>query len=76
VVAKIANLGHGGDRCSEQAANLPLISQEQAAAKLSVSARSVRDAVKVTKGAVPELKAAVERGDVAVSAAAAVSTLP
>jgi hypothetical protein len=33
VAAKLANMPHGGDRKSDQAANLPLVSQSTAAAE-------------------------------------------
>jgi DNA-binding transcriptional regulator YdaS (Cro superfamily) len=67
---------HGGDRRSEQAANLPVPTQAEAAERLNVSERSVRDAVKVRDHGAPELVAAVERGDVPVSRAAKIADLP
>lgn len=89
VAARIANLYHGGDRRSDQAANLPLeaqaadasdkqppagvvapVSQDQAAQMLNVSPRLLRAAKSVQERAVPELRRAVERGQIAVSAAA------
>lgn len=80
VAAKLANMGHGGDRKSDQAANLPddraPISQAQAAEMLNVSERSVRTAKTVIEHGAPELVAAVESGAVSVSAAAAVTELP
>lgn len=80
VAAKLANMGHGGDRKSDQAANLPddpaPVSQAQAAELLNVSERSVRTAKAVMEQGAPELVAAVEKGEVSVSAAAAVSELP
>ncbi len=44
VAAKLANMEQGGDRRSDQAANLPLdaISQPEAAAMLSVSTRAIQ----------------------------------
>lgn len=51
-------------------------SSEEAAALVGVSARLVDDAVKVLREGVPELAAAVDAGEVSVSAAAAVATLP
>jgi phage N-6-adenine-methyltransferase len=51
-------------------------SQAEAADMLGVSTRSVAAAAKVRSEAIPELVAAVERGEVAVSAAAQVATLP
>ncbi len=76
VGAKIANLTHGGDRVSEQAANLPVATQAEAAEMLNVSERTVRAAVKVKDEGAPELVRAVESGRVSVSAAADVATLP
>ncbi len=45
VAEKLATMQRGGDRKSDQAANLPndLVTQEQAAAMLTVSPRSVRE---------------------------------
>lgn len=76
VAAKLANMGHGGDRRSDQAANLPVVSQASAADMLNVSERSVRAAAKVQQSGVPELAAALDAGGVSVSAAAAVAALP
>lgn len=76
VAAALAKLTHGGDRRSDQAANLPLETQASAAEKLSVAERSVRAAKKVIEDGVPELKEAVEQGKVSVSAAAEVAELP
>lgn len=75
VGSKIAKLKHGGDRKSDQAANLP-VSQSKAAEAMNVGERSVRDAKHVIDQGVPELIEAVESGDVAVSAAAEVAKLP
>ena len=46
------------------------VSQSEAAERLNVSPRSVADAAKVIKNAVPEVVAAVESGRLAISAAA------
>lgn len=74
VAAKIANLRDGQRATS---ANLPTsdppVSQPDAAKLLNVSERTVRTARKVADHAIPELRAAVERGEVAVSAAAEVA---
>lgn len=51
-------------------------SAEHAAEKFNESRATVERAVKVVKDGVPELVKAVERGDVSVSAAADVATLP
>jgi ParB-like chromosome segregation protein Spo0J len=76
IAARLATIAHGGDRRSEQAANLPVPTQAEAAERLNVSERSVRDAVKVRDHGAPELVAAVERGDVPVSKAARIASLP
>ena len=51
-------------------------SRAVAAEKFNVSERTVSNSVKVVKDGAPELVAAVERGEVSVSAAADVATLP
>lgn len=71
VAAKIANLGHGGDRKQDQGANLrldPVVQQTEAAALLNVSRRSVQAAKKVEK-ADPALFEKVRTGEVSVSKA-------
>jgi hypothetical protein len=74
--AKLATIGHGGDRRSDQAANWPLVTQAAAAEFLSVRERSVRRAREVLDHGSPELVSAVERGTVSISAAAKVASLP
>lgn len=81
VAAKLANIGHGGAERFSQDANLHLgeaapVSLGQAAEMLAVSRRSVATAKTVLDHGAPELMAAVDRGEIAVSAAAAVSELP
>lgn len=85
VAAKLANMRHGGDRTvrDDQEANLPLdtataapVTNAAAAAMLNVSERSVRSARKVHEKGSPELVAAVDAGEVSVSAAADVAELP
>jgi ParB-like chromosome segregation protein Spo0J len=76
VAAALAKLPHGGDRRSDQAANLPLETQSAAASLLNVGERSVRAAKTVIEEGVPELKEAVERGEVSVAAAEKVAKLP
>lgn len=77
VAAKIAKLPHGGDRRSDQAADLPLgPTQAQAAETMNVGERSVRAAKSVIDHGAPELAQAVETGQVSVSAAAEVAKLP
>jgi len=75
VAAKLEQFEHGGDRKSDQDANLHL-DREGAASLLSVSERTVASAAKVLDQGAPELVQAVERGDVSVSAAAEVASLP
>ena len=55
---------------------LPAKSQSEAAAQLNVGVASVKRARKVQEQAVPAIVAAVERGDITVSAAANVASLP
>lgn len=76
VAAKIANATHGGDRRSNQAASLPVVTQADAAELLNVSERGVRTAKQLLDHGAPELVDAVESGRVSVSAAADVSELP
>jgi len=63
VAAKLANINHGGDRKSldYQAANLPDVSQQEAAQMLNVSERSLRTAKKVEQNAIPEI---IEKVDI------------
>jgi ParB-like chromosome segregation protein Spo0J len=78
IAAKIANMSHGGDRKSDQAAALPLVSQAEAGKRADVSERSVRDAVKVIAKAEPEVATAVGQGEgkIPVSAAAKIAAHP
>lgn len=78
VAAKVAGLGHGGDRVSEQGAKMRLAvpTQDQAAAMLNVGKRSVQHARVVQDHGTPELAQAVEQGKVAVSTAATLVELP
>lgn len=57
-------------RFDPEAANLPVPTQAQAAEQLGVSERSVRHACAVLERGVPELVAAIDRGELAVSAGA------
>jgi hypothetical protein len=75
VAAKIANMKHGGDRKSDQDANLQ-VDRATAAKMVNVSERSVANGAKVQAEGTPELVKAVEQGEVAVSTAAAVTELP
>jgi ParB-like chromosome segregation protein Spo0J len=75
VAAKIANMRQGERTDLEPSANLPKVGQAAAADLLNVSTRSVTNATKVFADGAPELVNAVERGEVAVSAAAIVAEL-
>ncbi|MBR0871168.1 hypothetical protein JQ633_12420 [Bradyrhizobium tropiciagri] len=54
----------------------PAVSQSEAAGILNVSHRSVKTAAKVQREAIPEVVEAVDRGEVAVSAAAEIAERP
>lgn len=54
----------------------PAVSQAEAADILNVSHRSVKTAAKVQREAIPEVVEAVEKGELAVSAAAEIAALP
>jgi N6-adenosine-specific RNA methylase IME4 len=72
VAAKIATL-RDGQRQVGKFADVP--TQGRAASLLNVSERTVRHARDVVEHGVPELRQAVERGEVSVSAAADVATM-
>lgn len=78
VAARVANMTRGGDRRSDQAANLPdgSLSQQAAANMLNVSERSLRDAKKVHEHAPEEITRAVDDGRISVSLASKVADLP
>lgn len=76
VAAKVANMRQGERTDLEPSVNLPKVSQSQAAELLNVSEKTVRFAVTVQENAAPELLSLVESGEVAVSAAAEVASLP
>lgn len=74
IAARLANMVHGGDRRSDQAANLQFdTTQARAAQRLNVSERSVASARRVVEHGSPDLVAAVDSGEVAVSVAAKVA---
>lgn len=73
VAALIADMVRG--RPTENA-SIEAVSQADAADLLNVSRSSVQRAVKVRETGAPELIAAVEAGEVSVSAAADIATLP
>ena len=53
VAARVANMRHGERTDLEPSANLPKVSQREAAEKLNVSERSLRNAVQVVDHGVP-----------------------
>ena len=74
---KLATMKNGGDRKSDQSANLRTdLTVSQAAELLNVSERSITSAKKVQSQGIPELVRKVESGEVKVSVAADVATLP
>jgi N6-adenosine-specific RNA methylase IME4/ParB-like chromosome segregation protein Spo0J len=73
VAAKLATLGHGGDRSKSPIGDLK---QADAAELLNVGKRSVERAREVQEHGAPELIEAVEHGKISVSAAADVAALP
>jgi N6-adenosine-specific RNA methylase IME4 len=70
VAARLANMRQGERTdVAEPSANLPKVSQPAAAKTLSISERALRHAQRVQEHGAPELVRAVERGQLAVSAA-------
>ena len=66
VAERLANMGHGGDRLSEQSANLHLGSAkslEDAASDLNVSRRAVAQ-VRRIKNEAPEVYEKMQRGEI------------
>lgn len=76
VAAKLANMGRGNPQFSYSANLQNSVSQSEAANLLQVSPRSIANARTVYAGGDPVLVDQVERGEVAVSAAARVAALP
>jgi len=70
VAARLANLKHGDNQYTMDAQICASTSQPDAAELLNVSRRSVQHAVAVQRAGTPELIAAVDAGQVSVSAAA------
>jgi hypothetical protein len=73
VADNIATLRHGGDRSK---ASIDALKQSEAAELLNVSRPSVQRARIVHEQGAPEVVQAVERGELAVSAAASIVDLP
>jgi ParB-like chromosome segregation protein Spo0J len=71
IAARLATNPHGGDRTSEQGANLrlavPTLTQDEAAEKLNVSERTVQNAKKVLKEGTAEDVLAVDLGEKTVA---------
>ena len=74
VAARLANLPHGVR--ADASIDASAVTQRQAAELLNVSRPSVQRAREVLDHGAPELVAAVERGEVSVSAAASVAQAP
>lgn len=75
VAARLAELGHGGNR-RRSSGTTAARTQADAAKLLNVGERTVREAKSVLERAVPELLAAVERGDITVGSAAELAKRP
>lgn len=78
VAADLVTAKKGGQPAAGERANLPFppTTTKEAAKKLNVSEKSVKNAKSVRNKGAAELVAAVEKGDVTVSAAAEVAKLP
>lgn len=76
VAGRLANMRQGARNDLKHSANWPEVSQPEAAEQLNVSERSVRRARQVIDAKVPELVEAVDDGELPVSVAAAIATLP
>lgn len=76
VAAKLAKLPQGARTDLEHRANLHEVSAAKAGEMLNVSERTVKTAKQVQEHGAPELVTAVESGQVSVSAAADIATLP
>ncbi len=73
IAGKIANLSHGGDRSKPPIGGLTI---DQAAAALNVAPRQAERARAAHEHGVPELREALDRGEVAVSVAEQIARLP
>lgn len=76
VAAKLTTMRQGERTDLEPCANLRKVDQTAAAELLNTSRRSVQQAKKVESEAIPEVVAAVEAGELAVSVAATLSEAP
>jgi hypothetical protein len=69
LAARLVKNSHGGDRKSDQGANLPLETVANVAEKFNVSERTVKAAKEVLDSGSKKLIEAVKNGDVSASAA-------
>jgi ParB-like chromosome segregation protein Spo0J len=83
IAGKLANIQHGSNRYAEKvdpqicgSTSPAPISVTEAAEMLNVSPRSVESAKKIHANGIPELQQAVTDGDIKVSRAAQIATLP
>ena len=78
IASNLANLSHGGDRKSDQDANLHFdsVSMSDAAEQMGVSRRTVASAKKIRSKANEAITKMVEDGDISVNAGAALADLP
>lgn len=76
IAARMAKLKAGDNQHTSEVSGIPLTSQSDAAELLNVSVDSVKDAKSVQEKGAKELIAAVDAGEVPVSAAAEVAKLP
>ncbi len=76
VAEKLANMRQGERTDLEPSANVPKVSQREAADRLNVGERSVRYAAVVRNHGAPELVSAVEQGTIPVSRAAEIARKP
>ena len=77
IAVNLANIKHGGDRKSDQAANLPFeITQSEAAEKLNISERSLRTAKKIQEEAIPEITELSKAGEMSLHSAVMAASLP
>jgi ParB-like chromosome segregation protein Spo0J len=76
VAARIANIRHGGQGGTVVNSGIPPLKQSDAAERLNVSVDTVKQARKVIDRGVEGLAKAVDSGEISVSAAADVTSLP
>lgn len=69
IAAQMVTSSHGGDRKSDQAANLPVVTQSSAAALLNVSERTVRDMNSILASGRQDIIDLVKSGELSVHGA-------